>query len=331
MGNTLQIDADIQYPNGNEVQFGMYSAAIFPLEAINDAFNAESEEYIPLQYNPADQLWEGVAYMPSYLDSGSLDPYISGPYSYPGPYYLTINGISADGLPSGNILSTGGIVDVQPGFLLQITSPTTNIVNTTSSSFMISGKTTGLEVTINGVSQSLTSSGEFVAIEDLQPGFNTFTIVATDEFYMTETQTVTVYYQPASSNMTSTTPTTTSEPTEFGLPDWEVTLFIGLAAGLISGAIISGLVIRSKYQGPNDHPPNYPSGVQPRSGPNTPLNNPPNNTSNEPHMNPSDSQPRTPNYVPSWRPAEGQPQKPTNTEPDDEWDHPTQNDGKDFL
>ena len=83
MGNTLQIDADIQYPNGNEVQFGMYSAAIFPLEAINDAFNAESEEYIPLQYNPADQLWEGVAYMPSYLDSGSLDPYISGPYSYP--------------------------------------------------------------------------------------------------------------------------------------------------------------------------------------------------------------------------------------------------------
>lgn len=197
-GDQITIYANITDPTtGKEVQFGMYSAAIYPTILQDYYSNATYVEYIPLEYDSALNLWIGSALLPSNTNPGSLAPFLNGPLVYSGPYDVYVTGISANGIATTNDLSAQEAFYINPGFLLDITSPTSgNVVNATSSTLIISGTTTGVSVTINGLPVSVSATGQFNVTETLEPGLNVFLVTATDQYGNTETQVVTALYLP---------------------------------------------------------------------------------------------------------------------------------------
>jgi len=102
-GQTIQIYANITYPNGTEVKFGMYSATIYPTVLSFDYSIITTLLQIPLWYNPSMNLWVGNATLPSSLSLGNLTYYAVTYYGV--PFDIYVSGVSADGVPTTTNIS----------------------------------------------------------------------------------------------------------------------------------------------------------------------------------------------------------------------------------
>lgn len=112
-GDNVKVIANITYPNGSEVKYGLFSATVYPTQLqYNYEYYTEILE-IPLWFNGT--LWIGNFTLPSTYTQGNLT-FISGIYY--GPFDIFISGISANGFPTSNNLDEQKQFIVQPYTLI---------------------------------------------------------------------------------------------------------------------------------------------------------------------------------------------------------------------
>jgi subtilase family serine protease len=119
MGQTAQITADIQYPNGQEITQGEYTAIIYPQQLQNSFMTIMRTEYqnfqlIPLSYDSTLNKWTANILMPSPYNAGALTPINSNSFDYSGPFDVYVTGISYDGFPTTTLLSAQKSFMIQP-------------------------------------------------------------------------------------------------------------------------------------------------------------------------------------------------------------------------
>ncbi|WP_369611601.1 protease pro-enzyme activation domain-containing protein [Sulfurisphaera javensis] len=102
-GQTINIYANITYPNGTEVKFGMYSADIYPTILSSQYSTISTEIQIPLWYNPSLGLWIGNVTLPSSISLGNFT-YLQTTYAGV-PFEILVTGVSADGIPTTTNIS----------------------------------------------------------------------------------------------------------------------------------------------------------------------------------------------------------------------------------
>jgi subtilase family serine protease len=113
-GQTVQVRADITYPNGTEVKFGIYSATLYPRDLQNDYSTLTQMVNVPLFYDSQLNKWVGNATMPSpYNNGGSISLY-QGTIYLSGPFEVYVSGVSADGVPTTTAMSAQHELYVQP-------------------------------------------------------------------------------------------------------------------------------------------------------------------------------------------------------------------------
>ena len=116
-GQVITIYANITYPNGTEVKYGMYSAVVYPI-SLSGIYPTLSQLFeTPLWYNPRLNLWVGNVTLPSQYSLGSLT-YLEGNMYFSSPYGVLVIGVSADGFPTPSSLSTQSIFYVLPYTLI---------------------------------------------------------------------------------------------------------------------------------------------------------------------------------------------------------------------
>jgi subtilase family serine protease len=119
MGQNAQITADIQYPNGQEVTQGEYTAIIYPQELQNQYTTIMYNEYLsgqltPLTYNSSLNRWIANVTLPSPYNSGVISPVNNNSFYYAGPYEAYVTGISYDGVPTTTQLAAQQNFPIQP-------------------------------------------------------------------------------------------------------------------------------------------------------------------------------------------------------------------------
>ncbi|WP_291765587.1 protease pro-enzyme activation domain-containing protein [Caldivirga sp. UBA161] len=116
-GQVVTIYANITYPNGTEVKYGMYSAVVYPI-SLSSIYPTLSQLFeAPLWYNPKLNLWVGNVTLPSQFSLGSLT-YLEGNMYFSSPYGILVTGISADGFPTPSNLLTQSTFYVLPYTLI---------------------------------------------------------------------------------------------------------------------------------------------------------------------------------------------------------------------
>uniref|UniRef100_A0A2U9IPH5 Uncharacterized protein n=1 Tax=Acidianus sulfidivorans JP7 TaxID=619593 RepID=A0A2U9IPH5_9CREN len=104
-GGTLQIYANITYPNGTEVKYGMFSATVYPKSLSNLVYSEISIEVeLPLWYNAKLGLWYGNVTLPSTYSPGNLT-YLEGLGYYGEPFEILITGEAYNGYVTSTALS----------------------------------------------------------------------------------------------------------------------------------------------------------------------------------------------------------------------------------
>jgi subtilase family serine protease len=118
-GQTATLTADIAYPNGTEVKYGVYTAVVYPQElqgAYTKIMHTEyaSSSLIPLQYNLTLNLWSGTFSLPSPYDPGAISQVSNASLYYAGPYDAFVAGQSYDGFPTTSDLQAQQPFYIQP-------------------------------------------------------------------------------------------------------------------------------------------------------------------------------------------------------------------------
>lgn len=99
-GQNVLLYANITY-NGSEVQFGMFSAALFPTDLSGSYYFITALEQIPLYFDTSIGLWVGAIQMPSPTSQGSLT-LENGLPDWAGNYTIYLTGINAFGVATNN-------------------------------------------------------------------------------------------------------------------------------------------------------------------------------------------------------------------------------------
>ncbi len=99
-GQSIILYANITY-NGSEVQFGMFSASLFPTDLSGSYYIITAIEQIPLYYDTSAGLWVGSIQMPSPTSQGSLT-LENGLSDWVGNYTIYLTGINAFGVETNN-------------------------------------------------------------------------------------------------------------------------------------------------------------------------------------------------------------------------------------
>ncbi|MEJ2776382.1 protease pro-enzyme activation domain-containing protein [Sulfolobaceae archaeon RB850M] len=117
-GQTLLIYANIEYPNGSEVKYGMYSAFIYPQILSQEYPQISTEIEIPLWFNSTLNEWVGNVTLPSSSNLGNLT-YLSSTTYFGLPFDIMVNGISFNGVPTINNYNTSYTFYVYPYTLVK--------------------------------------------------------------------------------------------------------------------------------------------------------------------------------------------------------------------
>ncbi|ADB88720.1 S53 family peptidase [Saccharolobus islandicus] len=91
----IYVIANITYPNGTEVKYGSFSAIILPSYLSSQFDNLQLQYSVPLTYFNGS--WIGQLQIPSGSSSNSLG---YSTYGISGYWYVYVEGISADGIPT---------------------------------------------------------------------------------------------------------------------------------------------------------------------------------------------------------------------------------------
>ncbi|BBG24293.1 S53 family peptidase [Sulfuracidifex tepidarius] len=116
-GSIMKIYANISYPNGTPVEYGMYSATIFPYKLSAEYPEISNVLEIPLFFNYSTGLWEGNVTLPSIYNDGNLT-YLGSGISQ-GPFYILITGESYNGVPTGVELKYAKSFTIEPYSLVE--------------------------------------------------------------------------------------------------------------------------------------------------------------------------------------------------------------------
>ncbi|AFZ69859.1 putative protease [Caldisphaera lagunensis DSM 15908] len=108
-GQSIDIYANITYPNGTEVKFGTFTATLIPDQYYSSLLTYSFTVGIPLQYNSTLNEWVGILSLPSLSNPGIFTGLSSLELS--GPWSLTISGESAFG---HDIVSTPYNIYLEP-------------------------------------------------------------------------------------------------------------------------------------------------------------------------------------------------------------------------
>ncbi len=117
-GQTLTIYANITYPNGSEVNYGMYSATVYPMAITNEYSLISQIVELPLWYNSNLGEWVGNVTLPSTFNSGNLT-YYEGELYYGAPFEILVTGLSSNAYPTLNSPSVEKIFYVLPYNLIK--------------------------------------------------------------------------------------------------------------------------------------------------------------------------------------------------------------------
>lgn len=160
-GQSVAVNAKIDYANGTAVKYGMYSATVYPsnLKTIYNAFYQYVN--VDLWYDSATGLWTGNAQLPSAYNSGGSLPVDLGALYLDGPYDVFVSGLSADGVPANTDISTQYQFQIQPYLYLN---------DTTFSSPPQSSNVAFVRDTIGGTSGApeVLSNDLFIGVNNLQ-------------------------------------------------------------------------------------------------------------------------------------------------------------------
>lgn len=123
-GQTVTIRANITYPNGTEVKYGMYSATFYPKLLSSEYSAMTAETQIAMNYNASLNEWVGHFTLPSTLSDGSFGinyEGIAAPIAVlpPGQYEAFVSGISANAYPTSTAYSAQKSFEVAPYIMLQ--------------------------------------------------------------------------------------------------------------------------------------------------------------------------------------------------------------------
>ncbi len=169
-GQTVQVAANIAYPNGTEVKYGEYTVLIYPEELQNQFTFIMHSEYAgsqltQLQYDPAQNRWVGEVTLPSPYDAASLSGVNDNSFYYSGPYEAYVTGVSFDGTPTTSQLSAQQPFFVDPyiftaGSLSSVQQTTQLALNNTviTSSLAMSGDVFIQNNTIQGGNVTIANS-----------------------------------------------------------------------------------------------------------------------------------------------------------------------------
>ncbi|WP_338604107.1 protease pro-enzyme activation domain-containing protein [Sulfolobus tengchongensis] len=109
-GELLKIYANITYPNGTPVKYGMFTATVLPTSLNYESLIIGSEIGVPLQFNSTLGEWIGVYRIPSIFEGSIYQG--SSLYSLSGPWNVIISGVSWNGY---NLYSTSySYINVMP-------------------------------------------------------------------------------------------------------------------------------------------------------------------------------------------------------------------------
>ncbi|AOL15501.1 peptidase S53 [Sulfolobus sp. A20] len=98
-GQNVIVYANITNASGREIEYGMFSATIYPSSLTSQYTTISQLIEIPLWYNPKIGLWEGNFTLPSSLSPGNLS-YLAGIGYYGEPFNILVTGVSAFGNPT---------------------------------------------------------------------------------------------------------------------------------------------------------------------------------------------------------------------------------------
>jgi len=108
-GQNVIVTANITYPNGTEVKYGMFVATLIPDQQYSNLLLMSFTIGIPLQYVPSMNEWMGILSLPSLGSPGFFTGESVSQLS--GPWSITISGESANGY---DVISMPYNVYVQP-------------------------------------------------------------------------------------------------------------------------------------------------------------------------------------------------------------------------
>ncbi len=112
-GQTVKFTAEIAYPNGTPVTFGMFSATVYPEQLSGDYALISQILEVPLWYNATLGMWEGNFTLPSSASPGNFS-YDEGVYYYGAPFEVLVTGVSSLGSPTSTDLSQAKTFYVLP-------------------------------------------------------------------------------------------------------------------------------------------------------------------------------------------------------------------------
>ncbi len=119
-GQNVTFYANITYPNGSEVNYGIFTALVFPKQIAGEYSSLSqslSVSQVMLTYNPKLNEWEGSVVLPSVNDLGNLT-YLNSGY-YTGEFQVYVEGLSYNGIPTNTALSNAKSFVVLPYTLIQ--------------------------------------------------------------------------------------------------------------------------------------------------------------------------------------------------------------------
>ncbi len=99
-GQNVILFANITY-NGTPVQYGMFSATLFPTDLSSSYYQLTALEQIPLYYDSSLGLWVGDIQLPSQTSQGSIS-FENGLTDWAGNYTIYLTGINAQGVATNN-------------------------------------------------------------------------------------------------------------------------------------------------------------------------------------------------------------------------------------
>ncbi|AAK42680.1 peptidase S53 [Saccharolobus solfataricus] len=159
-GELLKIFANITYPNGTPVKYGMFTATILPTSLNYEQLIIGFEAGIPLQYNSTLGEWVGIYSIPSIFYGSIFQG--SSVYSLAGPWNVIVSGVSWNGYNLYSTPSSFNFVNVMPYTFINnivvssksLDSPLLSKINSTT--YMLSNVKSN-NITINGMNVILSN------------------------------------------------------------------------------------------------------------------------------------------------------------------------------
>ena len=174
-GQNLFINVSIDQ-FGHPVEFGMYTATIYPADLVTQYTAVSYNVSVPLSFNSTTSMWQGVIQIPSGYNAGSLSSLENGLPDWAGPYDINVFGSTWNGTPVAVSPSVGFSLTVENPLIVQISADLKEInANITSLGNKISSQIDEINGNVSNLNASVTAN-----INDLKSNIASLSASLTD-------------------------------------------------------------------------------------------------------------------------------------------------------